>query len=206
MTVVEIYPGSGWYTEILAPYLKGQGRLYAASWDKDAKRDVIRQRLRRYHDKLAARPDVYGGVIVTELTPVKTAIAPAGSADMVLTFRNIHNWMKRGYAHMVFEAMYTALKPGGVLGVVEHRGDPDVWPDPQALSGYVNQDDVMDMAKDAGFKFVAASEINANPKDTRNHPRGVWTLPPSLRLKDTDRAKYLAIGESDRMTLKFVKP
>jgi len=125
---------------------------------------------------------------------------------MVLTFRNIHNWMKRGYDRTVFEAMYKALKPGGVLGVVEHRGNPEIWPDPQALSGYVNQEDAIELARDAGFELAAASEINANPKDTRNHPKGVWTLPPSLRLKDKDREKYLAIGESDRMTLKFIKP
>jgi len=206
MTVVEIYPGSGWYTEILAPYLRGRGRLYAASGDKDSKRENIQRRLKRFHDKLTARPDVYDIVTVTELSPTKTEIAPPGSADMVLTFRNIHNWMKRGYDHTVFEAMYAALKPGGVLGVVEHRADPEVWPDPQALSGYVHQDVVVDLAKDAGFELVATSEINANPEDTRNHPKGVWTLPPALRLKDKDRSKYLAIGESDRMTLKFVKP
>jgi predicted methyltransferase len=206
MTVVEIYPGGGWYTEILAPYLKGRGRLYAASWDKDSKRRNIQKWLKRYHAKLAARPDVYGGVTVTELSPAKTVIAPAGSADLVLTFRNIHNWMKLGYDRTVFEAMYTALKPGGVLGVVEHRGNPEVWPDPQALSGYVNQEDAIELAKDAGFELVAMSEVNANPKDSRNHPKGVWTLPPSLRLKNKDRDKYLAIGESDRMTLKFIKP
>ncbi len=206
MTVVEIYPGGGWYTEILAPYLKGRGKLYAASWDKNSKRKSIRKWLRRFHEKLAARPDVYAAVIVTELSPAKTNIAPPGSADMVLTFRNIHNWMKRGYDRTVFEAMYKALKPGGVLGVVEHRLDPKTWPDPQALSGYVNQEDAVELARDAGFELVATSELNANPKDTRNHPKGVWTLPPTLRLKDQDREKYLAIGESDRMTLKFIKP
>ncbi len=206
MTVVEIYPGGGWYTEILAPYMKGRGELYAASWDRDSKRKSIRKWLRRFHEKLAARPDVYGGVIVTELSPAKTSIAPPGSADMVLTFRNIHNWMKRGYDRTVFEAMYKALKPGGVLGVVEHRLDPETWPDPQALSGYVNQEDAVELAQDAGFELVATSELNANPKDTRNHPKGVWTLPPTLRLKDQDRDKYLAIGESDRMTLKFINP
>lgn len=206
MTVVEIYPGGGWYTEILAPYLKGRGRLYAASWNKDAKRQNIRKWLKRYYEKLAARPDVYGEVTVTELSPTKTDIAPPGSADMVLTFRSVHNWMKRGYEATIFEAMYTALKPGGMLGVVEHRGDPEIWPDPQALSGYVHQDVAIELAKDAGFELLASSQINANPKDTRNHPKGVWTLPPSLRLKDKDRNKYLAIGESDRMTLKFIKP
>ncbi|MDA0998697.1 MAG: methyltransferase [Proteobacteria bacterium] len=206
MTVVEVYPGGGWYTEVLAPYLKGAGHLYAASWDAASKSEPIQRRLKKFHDKLAARSDIYGGVTVTELSPAKTEIAPAGSADMVLTFRNIHNWMKGGFDRTVFEAMYRALKPGGVLGVVEHRADPEAWPDPQALSGYVHQDIVVDLATAVGFKLVATSEINANSKDTRNYPEGVWTLPPVLRLKGKDRSKYLAIGESDRMTLKFVKP
>jgi predicted methyltransferase len=125
---------------------------------------------------------------------------------MVLTFRNVHNWMKRGYENAIFQAMFDALKPGGVLGLVEHRGDPEVWQDPQALSGYVNQDTAVELAEAAGFRLLASSEVNANPKDARNHPKGVWTLPPSLRLKDRDRDSYLAIGESDRMTLRFVKP
>lgn len=206
MTVVEVYPGGGWYTEILAPFLRDRGRLYAASWDKDVIAPRLVEALERYHEKLAARPDVYGGVTVTALSRRKTAIAPPGSADMVLTFRNIHNWMKTGYERVVFEAMFAALKPGGILGVVEHRGDPQVWQDPQALSGYVNEDYAIQLAQDAGFRLVAKSEINANPKDTKDYPEGVWTLPPSLRLKDVDLEKYLAIGESDRMTLKFVKP
>ena len=125
---------------------------------------------------------------------------------MVLTFRNVHNWMRFGYERIVFQAMYDALKPGGLLGVVEHRGDPEEFQDPQALSGYVNEDYTIELAQDVGFKLVAKSEVNANPKDTKKHPEGVWTLPPTLRLKDKDRDKYLAIGESDRMTLKFVKP
>jgi len=206
MTVVEIFPGGGWYTEILGPYLNDQGRYYAASWAKDSKSQRIQGWLKKYHAKLAARPGLYGGAIVTELSRTKTNIAPAGTADMVLTFRNVHNWMKRGYEAVIFNAMYKALKPGGVLGLVEHRGNAEDFQDPQALSGYVNQDYAIELAEAAGFKFVAASEINANPKDTRKHPKGVWTLPPSLRLKDKDREKYLAIGESDRMTLKFVKP
>ncbi|MCH7937691.1 MAG: class I SAM-dependent methyltransferase [Proteobacteria bacterium] len=206
MTVVEIYPGSGWYTEILAPYLKGRGRYYAASWEKNSKSQRIRRWLERYHEKLASRPDLYGEVIVTELSRTKTAIAPPGSADMVLTFRNVHNWMKRGYEATIFAAMFTALKTGGVLGLVEHRGNPEVWQDPQALDGYVNEDYAVELAEAAGFRLLARSAINANPKDAKNHPQGVWTLPPSLRLKDRDREKYLAIGESDRMTLKFIKP
>ncbi len=206
MTVVEVWPGLGWYTEILAPYLKESGTLYAASWDRDEKRSLIQERLKQYHEKLAARPDVYGKVIVTELSKSKTAIAPEGSADMVLTFRNVHNWMLHGFDREVFEAMYKALKPGGVMGVVEHRADADGFPDPQAKSGYVQEEQVIQLAKAAGFEVVGKSEINANPRDDHHHPRGVWTLPPTLFLKEHDREKYLAIGESDRMTLKFIKP
>jgi predicted methyltransferase len=206
MTVVEIWPGRGWYTEILAPYLKGSGRYYAASWDRDSDSDFVQRALEAYGEKLAARPDIYGEVVVTELSRRKTRMAPPASADLVLTFRNVHNWMKRGYEGAIFEAMFEALKPGGVLGLVEHRGDPEVWQDPQALSGYVNQDYAVELAERAGFRLVARSEINANPRDTKDHPEGVWTLPPSLRLKDRDREAYVAIGESDRMTLLFRKP
>lgn len=206
MTVVEIWPGRGWYSEILAPLLKERGRFYAASWDQDLKNEFVQRALEGYHEKFVAHPEVYGEVTVTELSHKKTAIAPPGSADLVLTFRNVHNWMKRGYENTVFQAMYDALKPGGVLGLVEHRGDPEVWQDPQALSGYVNQDYAIALAEAVGFRLLASSEVNANPKDTKDHPKGVWTLPPSLRLKDQDRDKYLAIGESDRMTLKFAKP
>lgn len=206
MRVVEIWPGGGWYTEILAPYLKQSGKYYAAHRNRDTKDARILKFIQRYDAKLAARPDLYGAVIVTQLSRNKGAIAPPGSADMVLTFRNIHNWMKFGFEKAIFEAMYKALKPGGILGVVEHRADPEEFPDPQALSGYVHEEQVIEMAGEAGFKLLTKSEANANPKDTRNHPKGVWTLPPSLRLKDVDRDKYLAIGESDRMTLKFVKP
>ncbi len=206
MTVVEIWPGGGWYTEILAPYLKERGRYFAAHRNRDTKEARILRGIKRYDEKLAARPDLYGEVIVTELSRNKTAIAPQGSADLVLTFRNVHNWMKFGFDQTIFDAMYAALKPGGILGVVEHRADPEEFPDPQALSGYVHEEQVIELAETAGFKLVAKSEVNANPKDTRNHPKGVWTLPPSLRLKDKDREKYLDIGESDRMTLKFIKP
>ncbi len=206
MTVVEIWPGRGWYTEILAPYLKGSGRYYAASWDRESDSDFVQRALAAYDAKLAARPDLYGEVVVTELSRSKTRIAPPASADLVLTFRNVHNWMKRGYERAIFEAMFEALKPGGRLGLVEHRGDPEVWQDPQALSGYVNQDYAVELAERVGFRLVASSEINANPKDTKDYPEGVWTLPPTLRLKEQDRDTYLAIGESDRMTLLFQKP
>ena len=206
MTVVEIFPGAGWYTEILAPLLKDKGTFYAAGNDPDSSSDFSRKSAKHFAEKMES-DDVYSNVNITVLAPPeKTEIAPPGSADMVLTFRNIHNWMKGGYADDVFNAMYKALKPGGILGVVEHRGNPNIAQDPGANSGYVNQAYAIQLAEKAGFVFVGSSEINANPKDTKDHPKGVWTLPPTLRMKDTDREKYLAIGESDRMTLKFEKP
>ena len=207
MTVVEIWPGGGWYTDILAPFLKERGTYYAAGSDPESASESGRANAQQYKEKLAAKPDLFGKVKVTILdSPTKTDIAPEGSADMILTFRNIHNWMAREQAEIVFTAMYKALKPGGVLGVVEHRGKADVPQDPKAKSGYVREDTVIKLAEQAGFKLVGRSEINANPKDTKDYPEGVWTLPPVLRLKDVDKEKYLAIGESDRMTLKFVKP
>ena len=199
MTVVEIWPGGGWYTDILAPYLHDDGKLNAAvSQGENAA---------EYKKKLADDPSRFGKVIVTQLDPPDhMQIAPAGSADMVVTFRNVHNWMRGGNGEAVFKAIYAALKPGGVLGVVEHRGDPSKPQDPKAATGYVREDSVITMAEEAGFILAGKSDINANPKDTKDYPKGVWTLPPSLAMKDTDTAKYLAIGESDRMTLKFLKP
>ncbi len=208
MTVVEVSPGgAGWYTEFLAPFLKGRGKLYAAGYNPEAKMAYFRRNARRFTDKLAADPDNYYEVTVTVLQPPdELGLAPDGVADMVVSFRNLHNWMGNGQAESVLAAIYTTLKPGGVFGLVQHRGDPAVKQDPGAESGYVRQDYAIAMAEAVGFRFVAASEINANPADTRGHPEGVWTLPPVLRLGDDDRDKYLAIGESDRMTLKFVKP
>ena len=162
---------------------------------------------RKFEEKLKQNPEVYGKTIVTDLSiPERTEIAPAGTADLALTFRNVHNWMKGEYAQDVFNSMYKALKPGGLLGVVEHRAKPNTSLEDMITSGYVTEAHVIKLAKTAGFKLEARSEINGNAKDSSQHPKGVWTLPPSLRLGDKDRAKYLAIGESDRMTLKFVKP
>ena len=207
MTVVEIFPGGGWYTEILAPLLKDHGSYYAAGTDPDSESRYARRTAQRFKEKIESNKAVYGKVRITVLAPPdKTAIAPPGSADMVLTFRNIHNWMNGGYVDAVFTAMYKALKPGGILGVVEHRGKPDIPQDPKAKSGYVNEEYAIGLAEKAGFKFVAGSEVNANPKDTKDYPKGVWTLPPTLTLKNEDRDKYLGIGESDRFTLKFMKP
>jgi predicted methyltransferase len=210
-TVVEITPGAGgWYTEILAPYLRDRGTYYAASFEKDPApgpgRDYQLKGAAEFARKLAARPDLYGRVNVTELGSRVQQIAPDGSADLVLTFRNVHGWLGGGFADKVFASAYRSLKPGGVLGVVEHRAPSDKPQDPQAKSGYVREDAVIALAEKAGFKLEARSEINANPKDTKDYPMGVWTLPPTLRLGDKDRDRYLAIGESDRMTLRFRKP
>jgi len=197
MTVVEISPGTGWYTEILAPFLKDHGKLYeAVGGGASAK---------TFNEKLKADPAVYGQVIVTTLQPpAETDIAPAGTADMVLTFRNVHDWLPRGTTQDYFKAFYRALKPGGILGITDHRADPTQPQDPNAKNGYVRQDYMIQLAEQAGFRLAGTSEINANPKDLRDHP--VWNLPPTLREGEKDRAKYLAIGESDRMTLKFTKP
>ncbi len=209
MTVVEIWPGRGWWTEILAPYLAESGTYYAVGFSLTAKRtpEWRRKMQRELNERWARQPELFGNIIVSGLSvPEDTEIAPAGSADLVLTFRNVHNWLKGEYASGVFEAMYRALKPGGILGVVEHRADPGTTLEEIIQSGYVTEARVKSLAQAAGFVFVESSDLNANPKDTKDHPAGVWTLPPSLRLKDQDREKYLAIGESDRMTLKFVKP
>jgi predicted methyltransferase len=197
MTLVEIWPGNGWYTEILAPLLKDHGKLYEALGGGAG--------AKTFEEKLKTDQAVYGAVIVTELQPpAQTEIAPAGTADMVLTFRNVHDWLSRGNTEDYFKAFYRALKPGGILGLTDHRADPSQPQDPDAKNGYVRQDYMIQLAEQAGFKLVGSSEINANPKDPRNQP--VWNLPPTLRQGQKDRAKYLAIGESDRMTLKFVKP
>jgi len=205
-TVVEIWPGGGWYTEVIAPLVEGKGKYYAAGWAPNPESEGVTRALKTFADKLAARPDLYGGVTVTALGPGSTDIAPQGSADLVVTFRNMHNWMARDYAPQAFAAMYKALKPGGVLGIVEHRGNPATPQDPKAASGYVNEDYAIRMIEAAGFRLVAKSEVNANPKDTKDYEKGVWTLPPRFAAGDVDREKYAAIGESDRFTLKFIKP
>jgi predicted methyltransferase len=205
MTVVEIYPGRGWYTEVLAPYLKGSGTFYAAEHPGDPSYEAVQRSLEAFDQKVKDAPELYGEVKRTKLTK-DGDIAPPESVDLVVTFRNTHSWMGSGTENEAFAAMFRALKPGGVLGLVQHRGDPNVKQDPKAGSGYVNEAYVIELAKKAGFELAEKSEINANPKDTKDYPKGVWTLPPSLRLGDEDREKYLAIGESDRMTLKFVKP
>jgi predicted methyltransferase len=201
MTVVEVWPGGGWYTRILGPFLKDKGRLYLATREPGG---TARSAANIQREEVAARPEVFGKPVFTVLEIGRYDIAPPGSADLVLTFRNLHNWLDAGDADEVFRAMHRALKPGGVLGFVEHRANPGVQ-DPRAKHGYVTEDHVIRLAEAAGFQLAARSEINANPKDTKDYPKGVWTLPPSYALQDVDREKYAAIGESDRMTLRFVK-
>ncbi|MCO1335253.1 methyltransferase [Microbulbifer sp. OS29] len=207
MTVVEITPGGGWYTEILGPYLSANGTLYAAHFPESSESDYYQRSLKNFKTKLSSNKKAYKSVIVTEFAPqTGLEIAPAASADAVVTFRNVHNWMYRDYADEAFASFFAALKPGGVLGVVEHRAKPGTGMEDMVKSGYVTQEYVIDLAKKAGFEFEESSEVNANSKDSADHPKGVWTLPPSLRLGEENRDKYLAIGESDRMTLRFRKP
>ena len=205
MTVVEVSPGAGWYTEILAPYLRDQGKLYVAAADPDSG-DGAAKSAARFKARLDKFPAAFDKVVVTPASDKSfDRIAPAGSADLLVTFRNVHNWYIDGYAPLAFAGFAKALKPGGILGIEEHRL-PESSPDAmQNSSGYMKQSTVVKLAQDAGFKLVAESKINANPKDTHDYPKGVWTLPPTYTEGDKDRAKYAAIGESDRMTLKFVK-
>jgi predicted methyltransferase len=204
MTVVELWPGGGYWTEILGPYLKKSGTYYVAlNAPGDAEEDAGTE---KWRERMAAQHDRLGTIHETMLGKDHYDIAPAASADLVLTFRNLHNWMDDGYADAVLAAAFKALKPGGILGIEEHRGRTDKPQDPRAKDGYVRQDYTIAMARKAGFKLVGSSEINANPKDTKDWVDGVWTLPPALSQKDKDRDRYLAIGEADNFVLKFQKP
>jgi predicted methyltransferase len=211
MTVVEIWPGGGWYTEILAAALKENGKLYAAQYSTNPPFGYQRRYFGGFLLKMGEAPDVYRDVIVTTLDfPYSLAIAPKGSADMVVTFRNAHNWVNPAYgkysAALGYQAMFDALKPGGILGVVDHRWPDPNNEDPDANYGYISEDRIIGQAEAAGFELVARSDINRNDKDNHDHSQGVWTLPPSYALGDVDKEKYSEIGESDRLTLRFVKP
>ena len=217
-TVVEIWPGGGWYTNILAPYLAaGGGKLVAAGFDPAAAPDE--ERKQRTIDRLAEfksnyTDPRYGTIEYSVFSGVSGPLTEAGTADAVLTFRNVHNWMSGGYTEKFFTDAFAALKPGGVLGVVEHRLPSTATQDPTGSTGYVHEDFIKARAIAAGFEFVGSSEINANPADTADHPFGVWTLPPVSTTADSDGntpegfdpTLYADVGESDRMTLKFVKP
>ena len=208
-TVVEITPGGGWYAEILAPYLRDAGTYVAAIVDPMAVaagigRDYQQKGKDRLEAKFAADPAQYGKAVVVGYKPKAPVFGAPASADLVLTFRNVHNWRMDGAAEAMFQGFYNVLKPGGTLGVVEHRANADVPADDK--TGYVGQAQVIALAEAAGFTLADQSEINANPRDTKDHPNGVWTLPPSNRHDAEEDQKYQAIGESDRMTLRFVKP
>ena len=204
-TVIEITPGGGWYTDILAPYLSAHGH-YIGALPAAAAGSAGDKRNLALRAKLAGSADVYGGAELRIFDPASPAFGPAGSADAVLTFRNVHNWVSAGNADAYFRAFFAVLKPGGVLGVVDHRARQGTSLEAMKKSGYLTEALVIELARQAGFQLVASSEVNANPADTADHPNGVWTLPPTNRHDAADDAKYQAIGESDRMTLKFRKP
>ena len=206
LTVVELSPGGGWYTEVLAPLMADDGTYYAAHGSVNGSA-YARRSLGGYLTKLGNNDATYSNVVITELSPPDALdIAPENSADLVLAFRNIHSWMRGDALPDVLAQVFTTLKPGGVFGVVQHRGRDGISVDEMKNTGYVTEEHVIAAAEAAGLALEARSEINANPADPADHEKGVWTLPPSLRNGDKDRERYMAIGESDRMTLKFVKP
>lgn len=200
-TVVEIWPGGGYWSEILAPYLFGAGTYYVAVPGPDMEKQAAAFRALK-----ARNPVLFRHAVITEFGPAHGDIAPPGTADFVLTFRNLHNWMDMGFGEEAFAAFYRALKPGGILGIEDHRGRADQPQDPKAKNGYVRQDYAVELARKAGFELVGSSEVNANPRDTKDYPEGVWTLPPTFALGAKDHEKYAAIGEADNFELKFRKP
>jgi len=203
-TVVELWPGGGYWTDILGPYLAPHGHFYAAlPAAGDTDEDSLAA---KWRTRFTAQPERYGTIVQTTLGPDQFDIAPPGSADLVLTFRNLHNWMDGAYAPQALAACFRALKPGGIFGVEEHRGRTDRPQDPKAKNGYVRQDYTIALAKQAGFELIASSEMLANPRDTKDWVDGVWTLPPTLSQGEKDRDRYIAVGEADNFVLKFRKP
>jgi predicted methyltransferase len=204
MTVVELWPGGGYWTDILGPYLASGGHYYIAlPAPGNAEEDAG---VKRFHTRIAAEKDRLGTLHETALGAGHFDVAPPGSADLVVTFRNLHNWMDEGYADQALAGIFKALKPGGILGVEDHRGRNDQPQDPKAKNGYVRQDYAIALIRKAGFEFVASSDVNANPRDTKDWVDGVWTLPPTLSQGEKDRARYVAVGEADNFVLKFRKP
>ncbi len=212
MTVIEIWPGSGWYTQILAAALQDNGKLYAAQFNANGPYGFQRRAYGKFLTLLGGKPDIYRNVTVTTLDfPYQLEIAPRESADMVVTFRNVHNWVMKlfgsgTYAHLGFRAMYDALKPGGILGIVDHRWPDAKTEDPISKNGYLSVERTVELAETAGFELVDQSAILNNPLDTRDYAEGVWTLPPTFAMGDANKSKYAEIGESDRFLLKFIKP
>jgi predicted methyltransferase len=206
MTVLEVWPEPGWYTDIIAPLLRDQGKYYAGVIEPDPTSQSRGRRLESFRNKLASDATIYGKTVMVTFPSHGGDAVPPGTIDLVVTFRNLHNWMEDDTAASMLATAYRALKPGGVLGVVDHRGNPALPQDPKAKSGYVTEEYAIKLIEAQGFRLLGTSEVNANPKDTKDYSEGVWTLPPSYRLGDKDREKYAQIGESDRFTLKFEKP
>ena len=206
MSLIEISPGGGWYTEILAPVVKDHGHYAAGITPPEAADAEDSASLKTLRQKFTDHAAVLGTLNTVPFGPKVEQIAAPASADMVVVFRSLHNWMGAGWADKAAADMFKALKPGGILGIEGHRGNPAKPQDPKADSGYVNEDYAIKLFEAAGFKLLGRSELNANAKDTKDYKEGVWTLPPTLTLGDKDKDKYLAIGESDRFTLKFQKP
>jgi predicted methyltransferase len=204
--VLEVWPEPGWYTAIIAPLVQAKGRYFAGAIAEDPGSRFLTARLANYRRLLASRPGTYGQVRLVTFRLDGSDVVPPGSVDMVLSFRDLHEWLALGDAQQALATIYRALSPGGVFGVVDNRGNPALPQDPTAKNGYVRQDYAIRLIEAAGFRLVATSEVNANPKDTKDYPCGVWALPPDYRLGNIDRSRYEAIGESDRFTLKFVKP
>lgn len=212
MTVVEIWPGNGWYTEILAPVLKNSGQLYAAGFGVNPRYGYQRRAMGALLSKLGSDPDRYRQVTVSAFDlPYALRMAPAGSADMVLTFRNVHNLVmdlydRGAYAVLAMQAAFDALKPGGIFGVVDHAWDDPATEDPLSSNGYISRQRTIDLAGQAGFELLGESAVLRNPKDTKDYPQGVWSLPPTYAGGEEGRSTYARIGESDRFVLKFIKP
>ena len=206
MQVLEILPGGGWYTEILAPYLKDDGLLAVASFGHEHSVEYLRSIHNKLVEKFDGEPEIYGKVVLGVFQgEAYLENFEDASFDMALTFRNTHNWIRFGGVEDIYRSFYRVLKPGGTLGVVQHRAEPGDDARESAERGYVPESYLIGLLEGMGFELVKKSEINANPKDTKDYPKGVWTLPPTYRLGETDKAKYTAIGESDRMTMKFAK-
>ncbi|ATE62488.1 class I SAM-dependent methyltransferase [Thauera sinica] len=204
-TVVEVWPSVGaWWFEILAPYLRDRGRYVAALHAGAHNPPAAKAEHDAIEGRIANRPELYGKVEIAHTPGLPDTVKP-DSVDLLLTFQNLHNWITDGNADEHLREFHTVLKPGGVLGIVDHRARTDRPADEQSKAGYLREDEVVALFERHGFKLAGRSEIAANPRDTKDHPQGVWTLPPTLRLKDVDRERYLAIGESDKFTLKFVK-
>jgi predicted methyltransferase len=207
LTIIEVSPGGGWYTEILAPAVRGSGKLIAAHFPADSASEYMQRVRGEFLAMLAAAPEVFDQVEVTGYSPgIDGGLGAAGSADLVMSFRNLHGYHRAGVLDSFFADAFAVLKDGGTLGIVQHRAPAGADPEAGKQSGYLPQDWVIARAEAAGFRLAGSAEINANPRDTADHPGGVWALPPTLRHGEQDREKYLAIGESDRMTLRFVKP